>query len=670
MIYNCILSRWSSPPSLWDTFRKGNNLFTTTLSVLVSAVQKLSAVTVIPNGLRLYRGTGGLVTLPQHFTTPDEHNCKGMTDWGFMSSSTNKSVAVQYSGVVEGRPHAMVLEIEPGCADRGAVVSEFSQYPKESETLFLPMSYVAQSGAQRLERTNSGVVAIIPVRVSVNLKAERLEQLEEKKKSIHLSGFEFRLNELRQKLLAKAQACGAEARLSTEKNKYGHLWQREYSVGGYIDDQAAKVEEVLARHRVRAAADYSDDAVYRSLVSESLEAARMAESALLWWLMDEEQYIHIIDTLSLMEFQREFESFLRLRYSRAADSVSSYAAAVDLCMGRNLMLVDANESDDNGEARLIALAARGGSADDVMLLVAARADVDAVAEHGRSAMYWAARQGHAEVIEALARAGANCNQADDEGRTPVWTASLNGHVRCVEVLIRNGADLNKAKSGEGTTPLYVASCYGHLNVVDALLRAGADFNQATAHGGATPLIIAVEFLHSRIVDALLSARADVNKAKADDGTTPLYVACQDGQLHLVEALLLAGSDINKATSDTCATPLYAASEAGHSNVVEALLRHGADVNKAMHDGRSPLLIASWLGHTACVESLVQARADLHLKYEGQTPVSVAYQQGHTGIYRMLRAAAADQQTEEEEEEFEEVLCRLVEGPDGPIPAKK
>jgi hypothetical protein len=40
----------------------------------------------------------------------------------------------------------------------------------------------------------------------------------------------------------------------------------------------------------------------------------MAESALLWWLMDEEQYIHIIDKLSLMEFQREFESFLRLRY--------------------------------------------------------------------------------------------------------------------------------------------------------------------------------------------------------------------------------------------------------------------------------------------------------------------------------------------------------------------
>ena len=314
MLYNCVLARWSSPATMWDTLRRGNNAFTTTLSVLVSAVQKLSAITVIPDGLKLYRGTGGLATLPAHFSQPDEFNCRGMTDWGFMSCSADKEVAMGYSGAAEGRPHAMVLEIEPSCVDRGAVVSGLSQYPKEVETLFLPMSYVAQSGERRVERSATGDVTVVPVRVSVNLKAERLEQLEEKKKSIHLSGFEFRVNELRQKLLAKAQAADADARLSREKDKYGHLWERAFSVGGFIDGQAAKVESVLARHRARASADYSDDAVYRSLVSESLEAARMAESALLWWLMDEGQYIHIIDKLSLMEFQREFESFLRLRY--------------------------------------------------------------------------------------------------------------------------------------------------------------------------------------------------------------------------------------------------------------------------------------------------------------------------------------------------------------------
>ncbi len=43
---------------------------------------------------------------------------------------------------------------------------------------------------------------------------------------------------------------------------------------------------VLELHRARAAADYSDDALYRSLVAESLEAASMAQSALRWWLRD------------------------------------------------------------------------------------------------------------------------------------------------------------------------------------------------------------------------------------------------------------------------------------------------------------------------------------------------------------------------------------------------
>jgi ankyrin repeat protein len=114
---------------------------------------------------------------------------------------------------------------------------------------------------------------------------------------------------------------------------------------------------------------------------------------------------------------------------------------VELCRSRNLLRVDASERDENGETGLIALAARGGSADDVRLLVAAGADVGAVDELGKSAMYKAAVQGHADVVEALARAGADCNQAETFGVTPLWTGSMNGHLRCVEVLLKQGADV-------------------------------------------------------------------------------------------------------------------------------------------------------------------------------------------------------------------------------------
>jgi hypothetical protein len=542
MLYNCVLARWSNPTNLWDALRRGNNLFTTTLSVLVSAVQKLSSITVIPDGLKLYRGTGGLGYLPEHFSQPDEFNCRGMTEWGFMSCSEDKEVAMGYSGAAQGRPHAMVLEIESSVVDRGAVVSEFSQYPEEAETLFLPMSYVVQSGERRLERSGMGEVTVVPVRVSVNLKAERLEQLEEKKKTIHLTGFEFRVNEVRQRLQRLADEGGADARLKKDKTRQGLFWEKSHSVAGFLQAQVDKVQAVLFRHRARAAVDYSNDNIYRNLVSESLESVRMAESALLWWLRDEGQDIHIIEDRSLLECQRQYESFLKLRVKCADHS----SAVVELCRSRNLLRVDASERDESGETPLIALAARGGNADDVRLLVAARADVGAVDHMGRHAMYWAAQQGHAEVVEALARSGADCNQATTDGRTSLWICSSSGHLQCVEVLLKEGAEVNRADS-DGATPLFMASQNGYCDIVGALLRNGVDVNRATSEG-ATSLHVAAQDGHCDVVAALLLGGADVDRAD-DDGGTPLFYACQNGHRAVMNELLHWGADANRAIKD-------------------------------------------------------------------------------------------------------------------------
>jgi hypothetical protein len=154
MVYNCILARFSKPPDLFETFRVGGNFYPTTLSVLVSAVQKLSHHTAIPDDLILYRGTGGCVTLPSSFTNSDQLNCKGMTDWGFWSSTKNKQVALDFSGVRENKPRPMILEFRPTAVDRGASVQDFSQYPKEEETLYLPCSYVQPYGETIQTRWN------------------------------------------------------------------------------------------------------------------------------------------------------------------------------------------------------------------------------------------------------------------------------------------------------------------------------------------------------------------------------------------------------------------------------------------------------------------------------------------------------------------------------------
>jgi hypothetical protein len=159
-------------------------LFPTTIFVLVSAIQKLSRCMNIPSGMLLYRGLGGTLELPDSFTRAEAHcvtpNALGYTEFGFMSTTANRSVAVEYSGVKDGKPKASILQIHPSSVDRGADISEFSQYPAEKEWLFVPYSFVQGDGRQRTEIVaGGGVITVVSVRVNINLKTETVEELKE-----------------------------------------------------------------------------------------------------------------------------------------------------------------------------------------------------------------------------------------------------------------------------------------------------------------------------------------------------------------------------------------------------------------------------------------------------------------------------------------------------------
>jgi hypothetical protein len=90
--------------------KKAGNLYTTTISVLVSAVQKIARAMKLPEGLRLYRGLGGLVDLPKEFFTADPQGCKGFVEWGFMSTTSEEKVGCDVeTGVWEGRWKSMEI---------------------------------------------------------------------------------------------------------------------------------------------------------------------------------------------------------------------------------------------------------------------------------------------------------------------------------------------------------------------------------------------------------------------------------------------------------------------------------------------------------------------------------------------------------------------------------
>jgi hypothetical protein len=127
-IYNAMLRQF--PVNTFEHFRQGGNLFPTTIFLLASAIQKIARVMKVREGTMLYRGLGGLMELPERFLKADEHGRRGYAEWGFMSTTSDKSVALTYSGVREGLPLPMVLVLAVSAIDRGACIRAFSQYPQ------------------------------------------------------------------------------------------------------------------------------------------------------------------------------------------------------------------------------------------------------------------------------------------------------------------------------------------------------------------------------------------------------------------------------------------------------------------------------------------------------------------------------------------------------------
>jgi hypothetical protein len=165
--YNVALRRF--PEEKYAVLKSANNFYTTTIFVLASAVQKLSRVTSIEPGMRLYRGISADVELPKLLNERDEHGCTGFTEWGFMSTSVDMKVALRYSKANKSIGHkqrSTLLVFIAGSVDRGADIRAFSQYPHEKEFLFVPCSFVERVGQGTIHiDPDLGIVNKVPVKV-------------------------------------------------------------------------------------------------------------------------------------------------------------------------------------------------------------------------------------------------------------------------------------------------------------------------------------------------------------------------------------------------------------------------------------------------------------------------------------------------------------------------
>ena len=87
--------------------------------------------------------------------------CAGGTELGIMSATPNRSVALSFSGVNQGQVLPTLFEIEVGKASIGADIAWLSQFEKEEEYCYAPLTHLQLVGEARLEEHNGKQMSIL-----------------------------------------------------------------------------------------------------------------------------------------------------------------------------------------------------------------------------------------------------------------------------------------------------------------------------------------------------------------------------------------------------------------------------------------------------------------------------------------------------------------------------
>ncbi len=303
----------------------------------------------------------------------------------------------------------------------------------------------------------------------MNVKTMTVEELLGQKKSIHLSGFQYMLGELRSTLQRIAVDGKADQRLLAEKSRSQCLIPVSKLVDSILDQSRA----VFLKHRELNGSRYADDEVFSALLGEMEATKARARSKLRLWLEDSSQILTTVHDMPLLHAHRTFIGSLERRV--ASDPPEQRAStALGLCKLLSLLVTSVDETNELGENPLIQAVANG---------------------HGVNR----------SVVALLAQAGVNLEATDLNGNTAASAAAWRGEAEVLRALGAFGADLQRANP-LGFAPLHLAVSRGHLEAARALVELGSSVN-AAAHDGSTPLLLAVVNNQPEIIAWFIELRA-------------------------------------------------------------------------------------------------------------------------------------------------------------------
>ena len=297
---------------------------------------------------------------------------------------------------------------------------------------------------------------------------------------------------------------------------------------------------------------------------------------------------------------------------------------------------------------------------------------------GQTPLMYACLRGHSSTASTLLGLDANVNLTNNKGTTAPFLALSNGYPELVDLMMTHKGvspplDLNTVNEADGGITIFmVAALKAYRPLLSRLLeRPGVDKNVRNMKGytalalaatkndlvvveslldfvdvntpnniGSTPLIIAAEGGKAKMVIAMLKENADW-RPQNQDGDTAFSKAVIHGHVSVVKALLNHGVEHHVAEGSK-RTLLHVACSSGKTipAMIDLLVEKGLQIDEQGDRGDTPLHNASRIGNTDVTITLLNLGADQLIEdHEHRTPLTVAWQNGHSNLVKLLQSHA-------------------------------